>query len=66
MSYTRVYSMLILVIGINITLAAQATPGFRIVGYYSGPTASVDSFEIYKLTHLIFSFGHLKGLDRIC
>ena len=43
------------------SVSSQSSTGFRIVGYYSGPTASVDSFETYKLTHLIFCFGHLKG-----
>ena len=34
---------------------------FRVIGYFSGPTAMVDSFEVEKLTHIIFCFGHLKG-----
>ena len=40
--------------------AAQASGGFRVVGYYCGTTIPVDSFEIEKLTHLIYSFGGLK------
>ena len=61
MSYTRIYTMLILLTCISGAVTGQASTGFRIVGYYAGPTASVDSFETYKLTHLIFCFGHLKG-----
>ena len=34
---------------------------FRVVGYFSGPIMMVDSFEVEKLTHLIYCFGHLKG-----
>lgn len=30
-------------------------------GYYAGNTSRLDSFAISKLTHLIYSFGHLKG-----
>ena len=41
--------------------AGQSTSGFRIVGYYSGQSVPIDSFETYTLTHLIFCFGHLKG-----
>ncbi|HMT28268.1 MAG TPA: glycoside hydrolase family 18 protein [Bacteroidia bacterium] len=41
--------------------AAQKTTEFRIIGYYSGNTIPVDSFETDKLTHLIFSFGNLNG-----
>jgi chitinase len=42
-------------------VAAQAPSDFRIVGYYSGSSVPIDSFETYTLTHLIFCFGHLKG-----
>lgn len=34
---------------------------FRIVGYYGGRATMVDSFPVEKLTHIIFSFAHLKG-----
>src|SRR5687767_9087764 len=32
-----------------------------IIAYYAGPAQRVDSFEVEKLTHIIFSFCHLKG-----
>ena len=31
-----------------------------ILAYYTG-SQNADSFAIEKLTHIIFSFGHLKG-----
>ncbi|HEX4877404.1 MAG TPA: glycoside hydrolase family 18 protein [Chitinophagaceae bacterium] len=34
---------------------------FCITGYYAGPYQRLDSFPVEKLTHLIFSFGHLQG-----
>lgn len=34
---------------------------FAIIAYYSGSASLVDSFPVEKLTHIIFSFGHLKG-----
>lgn len=34
---------------------------FLVVGYYSGSTGLLDSFDVTPLTHLIFSFGHLQG-----
>lgn len=35
---------------------------FAVIGYYSGKSpAQLDSFPIEKLTHIIFSFCHLKG-----
>ncbi len=40
---------------------SQPSKDFRVVGYYCGSSIPVDSFEVEKLTHIIFSFGHLKG-----
>jgi chitinase len=34
---------------------------FSVIAYYAGRTTMIDSFEVEKLTHLIFSFCHLKG-----
>lgn len=34
---------------------------FTVIAYYAGRTTMIDSFEVEKLTHLIFSFCHLKG-----
>lgn len=34
---------------------------FTIIAYYSGGPAKVDSLPAEKLTHIIFSFCHLKG-----
>ena len=34
---------------------------FTVTGYYAGNTTAIDSFEVDKLTHLIFSFCHLDG-----
>lgn len=41
--------------------AAQPKKNFCITAYYAGPAARLDSFPVEKLTHIIFSFGHLKG-----
>ena len=32
-----------------------------VIAYYAGRTTMIDSFEVEKLTHLIFCFCHLKG-----
>jgi len=40
----------------------QAKDRFAVIAYYSGKRPSqADSFEVEKLTHVIFSFCHLKG-----
>ncbi|MGN6533001.1 MAG: glycoside hydrolase family 18 protein, partial [Ginsengibacter sp.] len=35
----------------------------RVVGYYAGRSTMVDSFPVEKLTHILFSFAHLKGSE---
>lgn len=46
-----------------ISATAQNTPKpkIAIIGYYAGDAESVNAFPIEKLTHIIFSFCHLKG-----
>ena len=34
---------------------------FAVIGYFSGRTTMIDSFQVEKLTHLIFSFCHLQN-----
>lgn len=34
-----------------------------VIAYYTGGPADIDSFAVDKLTHIIFSFAHLKGND---
>ncbi|MEY2829882.1 MAG: hypothetical protein RIQ33_1740 [Bacteroidota bacterium] len=51
----------VLVLFFAIALQAKPNKHFRVIGYYCGSSIPVDSFEVEKLTHIIFSFGHLKG-----
>ncbi|HTI08939.1 MAG TPA: glycosyl hydrolase family 18 protein [Puia sp.] len=39
----------------------MAGDGPAVIGYYAGKSALLDSFATEKLTHIIFSFCHLKG-----
>lgn len=43
-----------------ISAFSQPVKDIAVIGYYAGPTRALDSFPIQKLTHLIFSFCHLK------
>jgi chitinase len=43
------------------TVLAQSAKDFTVIGYYSGNAEKVDSIAAEKLTHIIFSFCHLKG-----
>ena len=60
----RSASILFLLCFINFISNAQKNTGpkdFAVIAYYAGRTTMIDSFEVEKLTHLIFSFCHLKG-----
>lgn len=39
---------------------SQQKNSIAVIGYFAGPAAALDSFPIQNLTHLIFSFCHLK------
>lgn len=55
--------LLVLCAGIACNSIAQKdnNHNFAVIAYYAGPPERLDSFEVEKLTHLIFCFGHLKG-----
>src|SRR3954451_6759816 len=40
---------------------AQTKNKISVIAYYAGDAKSVDEYPIEKLTHIIFSFCHLKG-----
>lgn len=42
------------------TARAQQHP-LAVIGYYAGRSTAIDSFPTQELTHIIFSFCHLKG-----
>jgi chitinase len=59
-------TLFLLVIALHVFSQPQAKkPGGKqslaVIAYYAGPPAKVDSFAVEKLTHIIFSFCHLKG-----
>ncbi|HSU26831.1 MAG TPA: glycoside hydrolase family 18 protein [Chitinophagaceae bacterium] len=51
--------LLISFFSLNVSWAQKKE--LSVIGYYAGPAERLDSFPINKLTHIIFSFGHLKG-----
>jgi chitinase len=42
-------------------VSTGAQKKFAVIGYYAGRNTAIDSFATDKLTHIIFSFCHLKG-----
>ena len=57
------YNLLLLFIFMVLFCNAQKKkPGdINVIAYYAGRPTMIDSFQVEKLTHLIFSFCHLKG-----
>src|SRR5687767_3665345 len=58
--YNKIFTLVIYCFLI-INCSAQQTASFNITGYYAGSAERLDSFPLEKLTHIIYSFGHLKG-----
>jgi chitinase len=57
-------SFLLLIFFISLSCDAQKNKDkndVAVIAYYAGRTTMIDSFEVEKLTHLIFSFCHLRG-----
>ncbi|MFN8288721.1 MAG: glycosyl hydrolase family 18 protein [Chitinophagaceae bacterium] len=50
----------LLILFVTGMLRAQPS-SFAITAYYAGPAEWLDSFSLEKVTHLIYSFGHLQG-----
>ncbi|MFT3935322.1 MAG: glycosyl hydrolase family 18 protein [Chitinophagaceae bacterium] len=60
----RIIVFAILLVASSLQLSAQKSAPKKpiaVIAYYAGRTTMIDSFEVEKLTHLIFCFCHLKG-----
>jgi chitinase len=58
-----VKTILVTLLAANILLStsfSQQKNNIAVIGYFAGRASALDSFPVQKLTHLIFSFCHLK------
>ncbi len=61
------YHVACLLAGVFILLSSFSSqppapkPTFNVIAYYAGNQANIDQYPIEKLTHIIYSFLHLKG-----
>ncbi|WP_231465788.1 MULTISPECIES: glycoside hydrolase family 18 protein [unclassified Pedobacter] len=53
--------LFIVCIAITAKLSAQKSIKPNVIAYYTGNGTVIDSFPIEKVSHLIYSFAHLKG-----
>jgi chitinase len=59
---SRLYTtILLLTVAATIATAQQTSSKFSVIAYYSHGPEKVDSIAAEKLTHIIYSFCHLKG-----
>jgi chitinase len=65
---TRIVLQIVCLLTIALNVFAQSQTkktgnkqSLAVIAYYAGQAAQVDSFAAEKLTHIIFSFCHLKG-----
>lgn len=65
---TRYLSLFAILSVLSYSGNAQSVPhrssgakNLAVIGYYDGRLTAIDSFPTEKLTHIIFSFCHLKG-----
>lgn len=52
--------LLIIFVLFSLNVIAQKQKNFSVIAYYTGDSKRIDAFEINKLSHIIFSFCHLK------
>lgn len=55
-----IFTFLLIGMMIKLPLYGQDT-SIRVIAYYSGPGEKLDQYAVEKLTHIIYSFSHLKG-----
>ncbi len=56
----KIFTFLFLGMIMGAPLFGQDT-GIRVIAYYSGSSEKLEQYPVEKLTHIIFSFSHLKG-----
>ncbi|MCO6496389.1 MAG: glycoside hydrolase family 18 protein [Chitinophagaceae bacterium] len=57
---TGVFLSGIILFNVN-NIYAQPQTETAVIAYFAGSPATLDKYDLNQLTHIIFSFGHLKG-----
>lgn len=61
-NFCRIAALIIFIVCCGINAKAQKKFKPNVIAYYTGGGGTViDSFPVEKISHLIYSFGHLKG-----
>jgi len=59
----KLFYFLFTVIAVSLCTSyiSKSSRNFSVIAYYSGDKSEINKYPIEKLTHIIFSFVHLKG-----
>ena len=55
------FTVVVLLFGRCCVMSQPSSQQISVIGYYSGDAAKIVDYPVEKLTHIIFSFCHLKG-----
>ena len=61
MKYLLYLSLSFLFLNASFAQQKQSSQKCNVLAYYTGDSASIDKYNVSQLTHIIFSFTHLKG-----
>ena len=56
-----IFILVVLFLATPYAKSQPVPPKISVIGYYSGDAVRINDYPIEKLTHIIFSFCHLKG-----
>ncbi|TRX36577.1 glycoside hydrolase family 18 protein [Flavobacterium sp. ZT3R18] len=56
----KTIKLLFLLLLITTGITAQSNKNLAVIAYYTGDDKQINEFEVNKLTHIIYSFCHLK------
>ncbi|MEC5167184.1 chitinase [Flavobacterium sp. PL11] len=57
----KYFALLLLLAFTLLPSFAQAQKDFSVIAYYTGDNKKINEYEVQKLTHIIYSFCHLKN-----
>lgn len=60
MKKTAFQALLLLLFPLVISAQTRKADAFSVIAYYTGDASVIDTYDTGKLTHIIFSFCHLK------
>ncbi len=61
MKYIQLSFIMVVMASFSAAAARETKRPFRVIAYYASNASNIDSFAVDQLTHIIYSFCHLKA-----